>query len=417
MARVMQTLPPHCRACGTPLPPPFLDLGCQPLANAFLNPAAIADEQRYPLRVRLCPSCALVQADDAVPPDAIFDVEYAYFSSFSDSWLTHCQQFAHSAIKRLGLGKNSRVMEIASNDGYLLQYFVAAGIPVLGIEPAANTAAAAIERGVPTEIAFFNTATGRDLAARGLSADLLFGANVLAHVPDLRDFLGGVPHVLRPGGTLIFEFPHLLELIRHMQFDTIYHEHFSYLSLLAVERALAAQGLAVYDVERLNTHGGSLRLYCAFASEGRTPSEAVLAVRADERAAALDAPATFATFAQRIAGIRDTFVQFVARTRANGHRIAAYGAAAKGNTFLNTCGITAEDIICVFDRNPHKQGKLMPGSHVPVMAPEQLDAIRPDFLVILPWNLRDEISTQLAGITQWGGQFVVAVPTLDIFTP
>ena len=308
-------------------------------------------------------------------------------------------------------------MEIASNDGYLLQYFVAAGIPVLGIEPAANTAAAAIERGVPTEIAFFNTATGRDLAARGLSADLLFGANVLAHVPDLRDFLGGVPHVLRPGGTLVFEFPHLLELIRHMQFDTIYHEHFSYLSLLAVERALAAQGLAVYDVERLNTHGGSLRLYCAFASEGRTPSEAVLAVRADERAAALDAPATFATFAQRIAGIRDTFVQFVARTRANGHRIAAYGPAAKGNTFLNTCGIPAEDIICVFDRNPHKQGKLMPGSHVPVMAPEQLDAIRPDFLVILPWNLRDEISTQLAGITQWGGQFVVAVPTLDIFTP
>jgi SAM-dependent methyltransferase len=406
-----------CRACGTTLPPPFLDLGFQPLSNAFLDPDRITTEQRYPLRVRLCRQCALVQADDAVPPTAIFDADYAYFSSFSDSWLAQSRRFAEAAIVRFALNSNSRVVEIASNDGYLLQYFAAAGVSVLGIEPTANTAAVAVARGVPTEIAFFNEATGRRLAERGLTADVLYGANVLAHVPDLRDFLGGIPHVLKPGGTLVFEFPHLFELIGHMQFDTIYHEHFSYLSLLAVERALATHGLAVYDLDRLPTHGGSLRLYCGYSADRRMPSDAVQAVRGAERAAALDDPATFAAFAARIAGIRDVFMRFVARTQAEGRRIAAYGAAAKGNTFLNTCGVTATDIVCTFDRNPHKQGKLLPGSHIPVLAPEMIDTVRPDFVLILPWNLRTEIHTQLAGIAEWGGRFVIAVPELEIFAP
>lgn len=417
VARLMSLTHFNCRACGTALPSPFLDLGDQPLSNAFLAPDKVASEQRYPLRVRLCPSCALVQADNVVPASAIFDADYAYFSSFSDSWLAQCKRFAEQAIDRFALNGNSLVVETASNDGYLLQYFAAAKVPVLGIEPSANTAAVAQKRGVPTEIAFFSEATARALKARGVVADVVYGANVLAHVPDMRDFVAGFPHVLKPGGTLILEFPHLLKMLEYIEFDTIYHEHFSYLSLMAVERALAASGLSVYDLDCLPSHGGSLRLYCAFTADGRVASDAVRRVREAEREAALDNPDTFARFAARIGSLCDTFRTFVYKARSEGKKLAAYGAAAKGNTFLNTCGMTEADILCAFDRNPHKQGKLLPGSHIPVLSPDEIAVLRPDYVVILPWNLREEIQKQLAGVAEWGGRFVVAVPDLDVFVP
>jgi SAM-dependent methyltransferase len=344
----------------------------------------------------------------------MFTADYAYFSSFSEAWLKHCKAFAEMAMQRFGLGHASQVVEVASNDGYLLQYFKAAGAPVLGIEPTANTAAAAIAKGVPTEVRFFGEATGADLARRGIAADLMFGANVLAHVPDINDFMAGFPLVLKPEGTLVFEFPHLLRLIEAVQFDTIYHEHFSYLSLLAVEQVLAAHGLRAYDVEELWTHGGSLRLYCCHIAAPRRETEALGKVRADERAARLDRVEGYAGFTERAQAVRASFLAFLAAAKAEGKTVAAYGAAAKGNTFLNYAGVGVGEIACVFDRNPHKQGRYLPGSHLPILSPDRIADVKPDYVVILPWNLKDEIVEQLAFIREWGGRFVTASPETKV---
>jgi SAM-dependent methyltransferase len=318
-------------------------------------------------------------------------------------------------IERFGLGPRSLVIEVASNDGYLLQHFIARGVPVLGVEPAANVAEAARAKGVPTEVAFFGKETARKLAARGLAADLAAANNVLAHVPDISDFVAGFAEILKPDGVATFEFPHVLNLIRELQFDTIYHEHFSYLSLVAVERVLAASGLVAFDVEELPTHGGSLRLYVCRQGAGHAPTPRLEAARAAERAACLDALEGYAGFAEQVEAVKASFLNFLARAKAEGKTVAAYGAAAKGNTFLNVCGVNANDIVCVYDRSTAKQGKFLPGSHIPIRAPATIGETRPDYLVILPWNLREEIVDQMAEIRQWGGKFVTAVPETRVF--
>lgn len=410
------TATPLCRFCKTPLTHTFLDLGRQPLANSYLTAEQLAagTEQTYPLHVRVCHACFLVQADDAVPADAIFDDAYAYFSSYSTSWVEHARRYAVAMTERFGLGPESLVIEVASNDGYLLQHFLALDVPVLGVEPTANTAQAAIARGVPTEVAFFGEATGRDLAARGQRADLMAANNVLAHVPDIGDFVTGFREVLKDEGVLTFEFPHLLNLLEKVQFDTIYHEHYSYLSLLAVEQVLRARGLRPFDVEQLATHGGSLRLFCCHMGSGHEETEALVKLRRDEHAAGLDRIETYAGFAPRVEAVRDSFRTFLAAEKAAGRRLAAYGAAAKGNTFLNYCGTTTDDIVAVFDASPAKQGRFLPGSHLPILSPESVRDVRPDDLLILPWNLKDEIIGQMAFIREWGGRFVTASPETKV---
>ena len=408
--------PPACRFCKTPLIHTFLDLGRQPLANSYLTAEQLAagSEPSYPLHVRVCHRCFLVQADDAVPADAIFDDGYAYFSSYSTSWVEHARRYAIAMTERLDLGPQAMVVEVASNDGYLLKHFVEMGMSVLGVEPTANTAKAARDVGVPTEVAFFGEATGRDLAARGVRADLMAANNVLAHVPDIADFVAGFREVLKPEGVLTFEFPHLLNLIDKVQFDTIYHEHFSYLSLLAVEQVLRSKGLRPFDVERLSTHGGSLRLFCCHQAAGHAETEALRALRAEEAAAGLGRIETYAGFAPRVEAVRASFRAFLAAEKAAGRRVAAYGAAAKGNTFLNYCGTTTADIAVVFDASAAKQGRFLPGSHLPVRSPDALRDVRPDDLVILPWNLKDEIIGQTAFIRDWGGRFVTASPVTTV---
>ncbi len=407
---------PICRFCHAPLELDLIDLGEQPLSNAYLTKAQLdaGKEGFYPLHARVCEVCWLVQADDPVAHDAIFDDDYAYFSSYSASWVAHAKRYAEAMAKRFGLGPSSLVAEVASNDGYLLQHFVGMGIPVLGIEPTANTAAAAVEKGVPTEVSFFNAATGKALAKRGIAADLMAANNVLAHVPDIADFVAGFPLVLKPEGVLTFEFPHLLKLIELVQFDTIYHEHFSYLSLLAVEKVLAANGMKAFDVEQLPTHGGSLRLFCARADSSHAETGALRDLRAAEAAAGLDTRAPYASFTPRAEAVRDGLLAFLDRAEAEGKKVAAYGAAAKGNTFLNYAHIRAPRIEAVFDANPHKQGRFLPGSHVPILAPAEIVTVRPDYLVILPWNLKAEVMEQMALIRDWGGKFVIAVPTIEI---
>jgi hypothetical protein len=408
--------PPLCRFCATPLAHTLIDLGDQPLANSYLTPEQLAagTEAAYPLHARVCHECFLVQVDDVVPAEAIFDAEYAYFSSYSASWVAHARRYAEAMAERLNLGPESLVVEIASNDGYLLQHFVARDIPVLGIEPTANTAEAACARGVPTETIFFNEQTAVALAARGVRADLMAANNVLAHVPDIRGFVAGFPHVLKEEGVLTFEFPHLLNLIEQVQFDTIYHEHFSYLSLLAVERVLASAGLRVFDVELLPTHGGSLRLFCCHVGAGFEETDALRALRRREAEAGLQRIETYEGYTPRVEAVRASFLAFVRRARDEGKRIAAYGAAAKGNTFLNYCRVTSADIVAAFDANPAKQGRFLPGSHVPILSPEATREVRPDYLLILPWNLKAEIMGQLGYITDWGGHFVTASPHTEI---
>jgi hypothetical protein len=405
-----------CRFCATPLRHTFIDLGLQPLANSYLSAEQLAagTEASYPLHARVCHACFLVQADDVVPAEAIFDQDYAYFSSYSASWVAHAKRYATAMAERLNLGPESLVLEIASNDGYLLQHFVAMDVPVLGIEPTANTAESARGRGVPTEVAFFNEQSAQALAARGVRADLMAANNVLAHVPDISAFVAGFRHVLKDEGVLTFEFPHLLNLIEQVQFDTIYHEHYSYLSLLFVERVLRANGLRPFDVELLPTHGGSLRLFCCHLGSGRDETEALQALRAREAAAGLARIETYDGFTPRVEAVRDSFRAFLSKAKGEGKRIAAYGAAAKGNTFLNYCGATADDLVAAFDANPAKQGKFLPGSHVPILAPEETREIRPDYVLILPWNLKDEIMGQLAYIADWGGRFVVASPRTEV---
>ena len=408
--------PPACRFCKTPLIHTFVDLGRQPLANSYLTAEQLAagTERAYPLHARVCHKCFLVQVDDAVPADAIFDEGYAYFSAYSSSWVEHARRYAVAMKDRFGLGPSSLVVEVASNDGYLLQHFVAMDLPVLGIEPTANPAAAAVARGVPTEVRFFNAATGADLAARGLRADLMAANNVLAHVPDIADFVAGFTLALKDEGVLTFEFPHLLKLIERVQFDTIYHEHYSYLSLVAVEQVLAANGLRPFDVELLPTHGGSLRLFCCHAGSGHRETEALRALRATEHVAGLDRLEGYAGFTPRVEAVRDGFRAYLAEAKAAGRKVAAYGAAAKGNTFLNYCGATADDIAVSFDANPAKQGRFLPGSHVPILSPQAVREVRPDDLVIMPWNLKDEIMGELAYIRAWGGRFVIASPDVQV---
>ncbi|MDP3749222.1 MAG: class I SAM-dependent methyltransferase [Phenylobacterium sp.] len=408
---------PACRFCRAPLTQTFVDLGLQPLANSYLTKAQLdaGGEGTYPLHTRVCGACFLVQADDPVAADAIFDDGYAYFSAYSESWVAHAKRYAQAMAARFGLDAHSLVIEVASNDGYLLQHFKAMGVPVLGIEPTANTAQVAIEeRGIPTEVTFFNDATGRALKDRGVAADLMAGNNVLAHVPDIGDFVAGFQHVLKPQGVLTFEFPHLLNLIEKVQFDTIYHEHYSYLSLLAVEQVLRANGLRPFDVELLSTHGGSLRLFCAHEASGHVETQALKDLRAREHAASLDRLSGYEGFTARVEAVRDGFLAFLAKAKAEGKVVAAYGAAAKGNTFLNYAGVTAGDIVACFDANPHKQDRYLPGSHIPVHAPARIADFKPDYLVILPWNLKDEIMGQLAYVKDWGGQFVTAAPDTKV---
>lgn len=405
-----------CRFCHAPLTAPVVDLGATPWSNSFLEPTAeaIAAERRFPLAVMVCTECFLVQTTETVPADEIFNADYAYLSSWSTSWLDHARRYAEAMIERFDLGPGSRVVEVASNDGYLLQYFVARGIPVLGVEPAANAAAIAEARGVPSRVAFFHRETAETLRAEGFAADLMAANNVLAHVPDIAGFVSGFASLLKPEGVATFEFPHLLRLIEGMQFDTIYHEHYSYLSLLAVERIFAACGLVVFDVEELPTHGGSLRIY-AQRRDGRRPESASVAkLRAAEAAGGLARAETHLRFGERVGAVCRGFRAFLAEAKREGRTVAAYGAAAKGNTFLNVCGATAEDIAFVVDRNPLKQGRLLPGSHIPVHAPEHLSEARPDYVLILPWNLADEIRAQNPDVPAWGGRFVVAVPEVRI---
>ncbi len=405
-----------CRFCRLPLTRTFLDLGDQPLANSYLTADQLAagNEPVFPLNTMVCDACFLVQADHEVPAEAIFDEGYAYFSSFSPGWVEHARRYAEAMVERFGLGPESLVIEVASNDGYLLKHFLAKDIPVLGIEPTANTAEAARAIGVRTDVVFFNAETGRNLAARGDRADLMAANNVLAHVPDLNAFVAGFPEVLKPTGVLTFEFPHLLNLIELVQFDTIYHEHYSYLSLLAVEQVLAAHGLRVFDVEQLPTHGGSLRLFCCHHAAGFAETDGLRAVRAAEAAAGLNRAETYDGFTARVEAVRDSFLAFLATAKDEGKVIAAYGAAAKGNTFLNYCGVTSDQILEAYDANPAKQGRYLPGSHVPIRAPDAVKASRPDYVLILPWNLKDEIVRQLAFIADWGGRFVVASPVTRI---
>lgn len=407
---------PACRFCGAKLVHDFVDLGETPLSNSYVSAEQIAAgrDKSYPLHARVCSECFLVQVDAPVAPEDIFS-DYAYFSSYSDSWVEHARRYAEAMIARFDLGSQSLVVEIASNDGYLLQHFLKRGVPVLGVEPAANVAETARAKGVPTEVAFFGTETARALAARGVAADLTAANNVLAHVPAIGDFVAGFAEILKPEGVSTFEFPHLLNLIRELQFDTIYHEHYSYLSLVAVERVLAAAGLRAFDVEEIPTHGGSLRLFVCRVGASHVATQRLADLRAKEHAAGLDRIEVYAGFADKVQEVKASFLAFLARAKAEGKTVAAYGAAAKGNTFLNVCGVNAQDIVCVYDRSAAKQGRFLPGSHIPIRAPETIGDTKPDYLVILPWNLREEIAQQMAGIAAWGGCFVTAIPATRIF--
>jgi len=403
---------PACRLCGARLHRTLIDLGHTPLANAYLTvEQATRAEPSFPLCVRVCDGCLLVQVEEAIPAETIF-TDYAYFSSYSTSWVDHARRYANAMIERYALTRESLVMEVASNDGYLLRHFRDRGIPVLGIEPAGNVAEAARAIGVPTESVFFGTDTAMEIATSHGCADLIAANNVLAHVPDIFGFVAGFAAVLKPNGVVTFEFPHLLNLIQQVQFDTIYHEHYSYLSLLVVERVLRSTGLRAFDVEVLPTHGGSLRVHACLAAGPYSTRPGLRAVRAAERKAGLDKASTYDSFAGRVAAVREQFRAFIADRHASGRRVAAYGAAAKGNTFLNSCGITRQDIVWVADRNPVKQGKLLPGSHIPIVSPETIERSPPDDLVILPWNIAAEVTAQLAPLRRAGTQFWTACPTL-----
>jgi len=405
---------PACRFCRAPLTHRFADLGMTPLANAYRTAAQLREPERfYPLRAAVCDRCFLVQLEHLCAPEELFR-DYAYFSSFSESWLRHAARYAAMATERFAIGGESQVVEIASNDGYLLQYFQERGVPVLGIEPAENVAAVAAAKGIPTLTRFFGVETARLLAERDQRADLLIANNVLAHVPDINDFVAGLAIALRPTGVLTVEFPHLLNLIRQGQFDTIYHEHVSYLSLLTVERIFAAHGLTVFDVEELPTHGGSLRVFARHRDAAGAVAHRVGEMRARERAAGLDRIATYGAFAERIKAIKRGLLAFLIEAKFTGRRIVGYGAAAKGNTLLNYCGIRDDFLDYVVDISPHKQGLFLPGTHIPIHHPDRVRETRPDYLLVLPWNLKDEIMEQMAFIRDWRGRFVFPIPTVRV---
>lgn len=406
-----------CRFCTAPLHVTFANLGMSPISNDFVAAEhAQAMEAFYPLHAYVCENCFLVQLVDFEKAENMFSEEYLYFSSYSESWLRHAQAYAEASIARERLGVDSLVVEIASNDGYLLQYFKQAGIPVLGIEPTANTARVALnERGVPSEVAFFGKATALRLVERGVRADLMAANNVLAHVPDINDFVSGYPILLKPAGVANVEFPHLLSQIENRQFDTIYHEHFSYLSFTIACRIFAAHGMRVYDVEELTTHGGSLRLFvCHDANADRSNTSRVAIMLERERAGGLNDVETYRRFAQEIVKSKCDLLDFLVTARREGKSVVGYGAPAKGNTLLNYCGVGPELVEFTVDRSPHKIGRLLPGVRIPIRSPEAIFERRPDYVLIMPWNLKEEIMEQMAGVSEWGGRFVTPIPTVQI---
>lgn len=405
----------NCRHCKRPLTHKFIDLGFAPPSNAYLTETDLYRPEKYfPLRVMVCDACWLVQTEDYAQADELFSADYAYFSSTSASWLAHAARYAAKMIEMLNLDQNSFVLEIAANDGYLLKNFVAAGIPCLGIEPTASTAAPAEKLGIPILREFFGEALGKRLASEGKQADLIVGNNVYAHVPDINDFTRGLKAALKPGGTITLEFPHLMQLIEHCQFDTIYHEHFSYLSLYTVKRIFESAGLRVFDVEELPTHGGSLRVYGCHTEDERKETSAVATLLAAEHRRGLQTLTPYVSFQARAEGIKDDLLEFLIEQKRAGKKVAAYGAAAKGNTLLNFAGIKPDLLPFVCDAAPAKQGKYLPGSHIPIRAPSALMDFAPDYLLILPWNIADEVRAQNAALAERGTQFVTAVPRLTI---
>jgi len=404
-----------CRHCETPLSETFLDLGFAPPSNSYLTASDLErPEKYYPLKIKVCDQCWLAQTEDYTQADELFSEDYAYFSSTSSGWLAHAANYSQSMISQLGLTQASLVIEVASNDGYLLKNFIAAGIPCLGIEPTASTAAVAEKLGIPVLREFFGEALGKRLAAQGKQADLIAGNNVYAHVPDINDFTRGLKAAVKPGGTITLEFPHLMRLIEQTQFDTVYHEHFSYLSLHTVERIFSAADLRVFDVLELPTHGGSLRIFGCHADDTRETKPAVNAMLSNETEGGLRSVANYRYFQERANQVKDDLLSFLIEQKRAGKKVAAYGAAAKGNTLLNYAGVKPDLLSFVCDAALSKQGKFMPGSHIPILAPQAMQEYRPDFVVILPWNLAEEVIKANAFVREWGGKFVTAIPALRI---
>ena len=406
----------QCRFCKAELTDVFIDLFNSPASNSFITSEQLNEpETFFPLKVYTCSSCFLVQVDEYKKSDAIFDSNYVYFSSYSTSWLAHAKKYVEKMIDRFGYNDQSQVMEVASNDGYLLQYFKERGVPVLGIEPTANTAAAAKEKGIDSVVDFFGVRLAQELVAEGKKADLLLGNNVLAHVPDILDFVGGMKVLLSAEGVVTMEFPHLMQLVDKNQFDTIYHEHFSYLSFYSVQQIFESQGLVMFDVEELPTHGGSLRIYAKHKEDNSKPIGKNVALLLEKEAAkGMKTMAYYHNFQQRALKVKMDLINFLIEQKRAGKKVGAYGAAAKGNTLLNYCGIKADLIDFVVDANPHKQNKFLPASHIPVMNEAYLKTEKPDFVIILPWNLKEEITKQLEYIKEWGGKFVIPIPGVEV---
>jgi len=405
---------PACRSCAAPLRHTFVDLGTSPLANSILTEGQLREGELFlPLHAFVCERCFLVQLEEYETPAGIFS-DYVYFSSVSESWVRHARTYVEGVIPRLGLGADSSVVEIASNDGYLLQWFVEAGVPVLGIEPAANVAVVAEEKSIPSLVEFFGSELATRLAAERERPDLIIGNNVLAHTPALNDFVEGLRILLAPGGTITMEFPHLLRLIQETQFDTIYHEHFSYLSLVSVERFFGEHGLRLYDVEELRSHGGSLRIYACHEDSSFEASEQLVELRAREDAAGLRELDTYTSFGTRVQVLKRELLEFLLQAKRDGRVVVGYGAAAKGVTMVNYCGVRSDLLAYVADLSEHKQGLYMPGSRIPVVPPTQVDATRPDYVLILAWNLKDEIMRQLAHVSDYGTRFVTPVPHVEV---
>lgn len=406
----------RCRFCDEPLSHTFVDLGMSPPCQTHIEPQQLgAMESFYPLHSFVCDKCFLVQLPQHVAPAAIFE-EYAYFSSYSDTWLAHARNYVETMSRRLELYSQSLVVELASNDGYLLQYFVARGIPVLGVEPAKNVAQVAIQKGIPSITEFFGRELARRLAGEGRQADLLLGNNVLAHVPDINDFVGGMKILLKPHGVITMEFPHLVRLIEENQFDTIYHEHFSYLSFTTVERVFAAQGLTLFDVDEVPTHGGSLRIYGRHAEDVSTPiSASVSGLKAREANWGISSLGCYEAFGEKVKATKRKILQFLIDVKNEGKTVVGYGAPGKGNTLLNYCGIRTDFLAYTVDRNPYKQGKFTPGTRIPICPPDRIKETKPDYLFILPWNLKDEVIAQNSFIREWGGKFVVPIPEVKVY--
>jgi SAM-dependent methyltransferase len=407
----------NCRFCGLPLNHTFVDLGMSPLCESYISVEQLNRmEPFYPLHVYICDNCFLVQLEEYVTPEEIF-TEYAYFSSYADTWLKHMKAYTDMMTNRFKLNKHSLVVEIASNDGYLLQYFIEKGIPVLGIEPARNIAKVAIEKGIPTIVEFFSEKMARGLASQGKQADVLLGNNVLAQIPELNDFVRGMKIALKPEGIITMEFPHLVRLMEGNQFDTIYHEHFSYFSFTTVERIFRERGLALFDVEELTTHGGSLRIFARHAEDtGKPVSERMKELKSREEEIGLARMETYFTFSEKVKDTKRKLLSFLIETKQRGKTIAAYGAPGKGNTLLNYCGIRTDFLDYAVDRNPYKHGKFTPGTRIPIFHPDKIRETKPDYVFILPWNLKDEIMGQLAYIREWGGKFIVPIPEVKIYS-